>query len=72
VACPFGTIYLDILPYKTSQCDECIDRSNGNPPKCIETDKTGILSWVETEEDELKNIYKISDKLLVYSLKWKK
>lgn len=71
-ACPFGTIYPDILPYKTSQCDYCIGRSNGAPPKCVETDKTGILSWVEAEEDEPKNIYRISDKLLVYSLKWKK
>jgi len=79
VACPFGTIYLDILSYKTSQCDYCIDRSNGKPPKCVETDKTGILSWIEAEEDELtrlqtvgqENIYKISDKLLAYSLKWR-
>ncbi|MDD5687770.1 MAG: 4Fe-4S binding protein [Elusimicrobia bacterium] len=72
VACPFGTIYLDILPYKTSQCDYCIDRSNGKPPMCVSTCKDNILQWVDIEEDESKNIYKISDKLLVYSLKWKK
>ena len=72
VACPFGTIYLDILPYKTSQCDYCVGRSNGKPPLCVETDKEKILQWVDMEGDESKNIYKISDYLLVMSPKWKK
>ena len=72
IACPFGTIYLDILSYKTSQCDYCIGRCNSKPPLCVETDKTGILQWVDMEADELKNIYKVSDKILAYSLKWRK
>ncbi|HAM37988.1 MAG: hypothetical protein A2474_01935 [Elusimicrobia bacterium RIFOXYC2_FULL_34_12] len=71
-ACPFGTIYLDILPYKTSQCDYCIGRSNGEPPLCVNTDKEKILQWVDMEADESKNIHKISDYLLVVSPKWKK
>ncbi|MBN1383853.1 MAG: 4Fe-4S binding protein [Elusimicrobia bacterium] len=72
VACPFGTIYTDILSYKTSQCDYCIGRCKDKPPLCVETCRDNILQWVDMKEDESKNIYKISDKLLVYSLKWKK
>lgn len=71
-ACPFGTIYPDILSYKTSQCDYCIGRNKDKPPLCVETCKDNILQWMDAEEDESKNIYKVSDKLLVYSLKWKK
>jgi carbon-monoxide dehydrogenase iron sulfur subunit len=32
IGCPFGVIYPEILPYKTSQCDYCITRCNGADP----------------------------------------
>jgi len=80
VACPFGTIYPEILPYKTSKCDFCINRSNahqtdggqGKPPLCVETCSEKALQFVEVEESPEKNIYVIKERVAIHGLPWNK
>jgi len=68
--CPFGTIYPDILPYKTSQCDFCFDRANGKLPLCVETCPEKALQYIEVEESKEKNIYFIGKNLAVHGIPW--
>ncbi|MFH1406703.1 MAG: 4Fe-4S dicluster domain-containing protein, partial [Candidatus Omnitrophota bacterium] len=51
-ACPFGTIYPDILPYITSTCDYCINRLKDNEvPLCVRTCSCGALKYGEFKEE---------------------
>lgn len=72
IACPFGTIYPEIIQYKTSQCDFCIDRANGKPPLCVTTCPEKALRYEEIEEDASKDIYIIKNRLAVHSVRWEK
>lgn len=72
IACPFGTILPELLPFLVSQCDYCIDRSNEKPPECVPTCPYDAVKFEEIEEDKEKNIYKINDKLYVHSIQWER
>ena len=63
IACPFGTIYTDLIPFPSSVCDVCKDRLEPNEkPLCVTTCKDGGIDykqvdaakdddWVEVFED---------------------
>ncbi len=73
VGCPFGTIYPEILPYKTSACDFCLDRSDDeHPPLCTQTCPQNALQFVEVEEAPDKNIYRIKERVYVHGIPWNK
>ncbi|MBU0951641.1 MAG: 4Fe-4S binding protein [Elusimicrobia bacterium] len=72
IACPFGTIYPEILPYKSSGCDYCAGRANGEPPLCVETCPSKALQYIEVEESREKNIFVINDYFAVKGLSWNK
>ncbi|MDI6757693.1 MAG: 4Fe-4S binding protein [Endomicrobiia bacterium] len=74
MACPFGVIYEDILPFKTSGCDWCAGRtSDDKPPFCVTTCPSRALSWAEVSADDpLKNIYVLNDYLAVHTVVWEK
>lgn len=67
-ACPFGTIYPEILPYISSVCDYCMDRSE-DIPLCVKTcSKEGAIKVVdEIQEDAEKGIYKVTENLYVHA-----
>jgi Fe-S-cluster-containing hydrogenase component 2 len=69
VVCPFGATFPDIVPYKTSQCDFCID--NGKY-LCAETCPEKAINYAEVEESKEKNVYFVGDKLAVHSNVWRK
>ncbi|MCX6355833.1 MAG: 4Fe-4S dicluster domain-containing protein [Candidatus Aureabacteria bacterium] len=69
-ACPFGTIYPDLLPYSFSGCDLCSDRAGHEPPLCVCTCPYGALEYREVEEDPEKGIYLINEHLAVLSHHW--
>jgi len=72
IACPFGVIYPQIVPYITSQCDYCIERSNDNkPPLCVSTCPLGAIKYIEIEESADKDIYLVGEHLAVHSIPWK-
>lgn len=72
LACPFGTIYPEIIPYLVSQCNYCLDQIGEKIPKCVNTCPEKAVSYEEVKESKGKNIYFISDKLAVHSVPWEK
>jgi len=69
IACPFGTIFADFIPYLDSRCDYCIGVS-GKLPKCITSCPERAIEIKEVEEKPEENIYFIGDALAVRSRKW--
>ncbi|MCM8772728.1 MAG: 4Fe-4S binding protein [Candidatus Omnitrophica bacterium] len=67
LACPFGTIISDIIPYITGKCDLCIGRlKEGEIPLCVITSKCGAIKFIEEEEiEEKEDLYKIGENLIV-------
>ena len=74
LACPFGTIYPEIVEYKTTMCDLCIGRDgNDNPPECTKTCPHNAIKYLEIEEDQKKDIYAVRNgQFLVHTVKWLK
>ncbi len=73
LACPFGAIYPEIIPYLTSQCDYCSGRlEDGEEPLCVKTCPEGAIKFIEVDESEDKNIRFVGDNLAVHAIPWKK
>lgn len=48
IACPFGTIYTDLIPYPSSVCDLCRGRLEpGEMPLCVNTCEDGSIDCRE-------------------------
>lgn len=71
-ACPFGTIYTELLPYQLSECDFCIDRAGEEQPICVRTCPYGALDYREVEEVPGAGIYLVGDNLAVLSHQWRR
>ena len=69
IACPFGTIFPDFIPYLDSRCDYCIDLS-GQAPKCVSSCPYKAVEIKEIEENSDLDIYFIGEALAVHSKKW--
>jgi Fe-S-cluster-containing dehydrogenase component len=73
LACPFGTIPLDTIPYIVSQCDACIDRNDREEPVCISTCSVeGAIKFIDIEESEKDDIFLIGRHIAVHAMPWKK
>ena len=60
IACPFGTIYTDLIPYPSSVCDLCRDRleSNGKP-LCVNSCGDGSIDYrqVQANENDIVDVF---------------
>jgi len=72
LACPFGTLYPEIIPYLSSQCDYCLGRLDEKLPECVSTCPLKAVQYMEVEESKAKDIYLIGDSLAVHSIRWRK
>lgn len=70
IACPFGTIFPEFIPYLQSQCNFCLDRRNLELPVCIKTCPYKAVELKEVEESLKENIFLIGDNLAVKSRRW--
>ena len=50
-ACPFGTIYTDMLSFYQVNCDTCLNHYDTAPP-CVATCPQGALEYRITDPDE--------------------
>jgi len=69
IACPFGVIFTDFIPYFDSKCDFCLGHSS-RLPKCVTSCPEKALQVTEIEEDMEKNIYFVGEYLAVHTPKW--
>jgi len=69
IACPFGIIFQDFIPYLDSKCDYCIAAAKENP-KCAASCPEKAIEVKEVQEDLEKDIYLIGEHLAVHSRKW--
>jgi len=71
VACPFGTIYMEIIPFLTFTCDLCKGRlKEGEEPLCVRS-SDGVIKYGEFKEEREKNILQIGE-VFVKVTPWKK
>ena len=76
LACPFGTIFPEVINYVTSKCDYCLNQLNENPdykPSCVETSPSGtfVMEEIESEEPD-NNLYLFGDHIAIRSHHWLK
>jgi Fe-S-cluster-containing hydrogenase component 2 len=70
IACPFGIIFQDFIPYLDSKCDYCVGITEGTP-KCITScPHKGAIEIKDVEEDLTKDIYFVGEHLAVHTAKW--
>jgi carbon-monoxide dehydrogenase iron sulfur subunit len=71
IACPFGTIFADFIPYLDAKCDYCIGIT-GKLPRCVTSCPEKAIEVKEVEENIEANIYFVGESLAVHSRKWSK
>ena len=69
-ACPYGTIYPELVPLLVSNCDFCLDRRGDGEPLCIASCPYGALA-LRTANGELgEDTFLVGDNLIVHSTHW--
>ncbi len=69
MACPFGTIYTDFLPFLDSTCDLCEGKEG--EPSCVSTcPHEGLRSVPSGHEPKGENWHQLRDGLLVHVTGW--
>ena len=60
IACPFGTVYTDLVPFPSSVCDRCEGRlQTGEKPLCVTTSEDGAIDYADVEAgDDLIEVFK--------------
>lgn len=66
IACPFGTIYTDLIPYPSSICDLSKGRlKEGEKPLCVTTCKDGSIDYREVDLDKESDLVEVFDGIVV-------
>ena len=71
LACPFGIVMEDFIPYLDSKCDYCTGLS-GKLPKCVVSCPQKAIEVKEIQEKPQENIYFIGEHLAVHTTRWAK
>lgn len=73
LACPFGTIFPEVINYITSKCDFCLNQLDQNPdysPVCVQTAPANSFMMKEIEENHKQSIFFIGNHLAVRAPSW--
>ncbi len=66
IACPFGTIYTDLIPFPSSVCDVCRGRlGEGEKPLCVTTSKDGSIDYKEVDATKEKDLTEVFEDIVV-------
>ncbi len=76
LACPFGTIFPEVINYVTAKCDLCLNQLTENPdyvPACARTAPAGSFVMQEVEaEDPRNHLYFAGERLAVRAPSWRR
>ena len=70
IACPFGVILPEYIPYLSAKCDYCLGRQDKEPPLCVTTCQHKAVEFKEVQEDMEKNIFLVGEHLAIKGAKW--
>jgi len=66
IACPFGTIYTDLIPYPSSVCDRCKGRLRaGEKPLCVQTCEDGSIDYREVDPAIEQDLVEVFEDIVV-------
>jgi len=66
IACPFGTIYTDLIPYPSSVCDVCEGRLEpGEKTLCAQTCPDGSIDYREVDFGKEKDMVEVFEDIVV-------
>lgn len=66
IACPFGTIYTDLIPYPSSVCDRCKGRLKpGEKPLCVRTCTDGSIDYREVDVEKEEDMVEVFEDIVV-------
>jgi len=66
IACPFGTIYTDLIPFPASVCDRCKGRlAPGEKPLCVQTCTDGSIDYREVDLHKEKDLVEVFEDIVV-------
>ena len=72
-ACPFGTIYPEMMTYLVPRCDLCLDKlMKDEVPSCVKESPEGVLKYGDFEEDKEKDILAVGKNVLVKAEHWER
>lgn len=72
-ACPYGTIYPELVPLLVNNCDFCLDRlDKENEPLCIKTCPYEALKLVKGNKELDENTFLVGDNLIIHSTHWER
>lgn len=75
LACPFGTVFPEVINYVTARCDYCLKQLEDDPeyqPLCVRTSPDGAFEMKDiAEEDPGGQIYFAGDNLAVRTPGWR-
>lgn len=70
-ACPYGTIYPELVPLLAQACDFCLDRRKSpGEPLCIKSCPHGALSLKSAEAEPDENLFFVGDNIVAHSTHW--
>jgi Fe-S-cluster-containing dehydrogenase component len=74
LACPFGTIFPEVINYVTAKCDLCLNQLTEDPdyvPLCAKTAPAGVFVMKDIPDEDPKNqIFFSGERLAVRSPNW--
>lgn len=71
-ACPFGTIYKEVIPFYTSQCDVCVGRTNGKELVCVSSCPFFAIKYGDYSESPEENRYLVDENVVVHVTVWQR
>ena len=66
IACPFGTVYTELIPYVNDICDVCRGRLEpGEKPLCVQSCGSGALVYEPVDAGKLKDAVEVFEEIVV-------
>jgi Fe-S-cluster-containing dehydrogenase component len=66
IACPFGTVYTDLIPFPSSVCDRCKGRLKpAEKPLCVTTCQDGSIDYGEVDLNKQSDLVEVFEDIVV-------